>query len=156
MLFRTTLALRYETTPDQLRLVLVKIREMLVAHPRVTMAPSRVRAVGFGEYALSVEIYAYVDTSDWNEFLAVQEDLVLRIMDIIEHAGTAFAFPSRTLYHGRDSGLDTERGKAAARQVRDWADAHELPFPDFSAEYRKEIRNTLDYPPKGSVTAEKT
>jgi MscS family membrane protein len=151
MLFRTILGLRYETTPDQLRLVLVKIREMLVAHPRVTMAPSRARAVGFGEYSLNVEIFAYVNTADWDDFLAVQEDLVLRLLDIVDDAGTAFAFPSRTLYHGRDLGTDDERREAAERQVRRWVVAHELPFPELSAEHRKRLRDTLDYPPTGSV-----
>jgi MscS family membrane protein len=155
MLFRTTLALRYETTPDQLRLVLARLREMLIAHPRVTMAPSRVRAIGFGAYSLNVEIFAYVDTADWNEFLAVKEDLVLRIMDIVKDAGTAFAFPSRTLYHGRDSGPDRDRQDAAEEQVREWTAAHHLPFPDFSAEYRKEIRDTIEYPPEGSAVAGK-
>jgi MscS family membrane protein len=151
MLFRTTLNLRYETTRDQLRLVIVRVREMLVAHPRVTMAPSRVRAVGFGEYSLDLEIFAYVNTADWDDFLAVQEDLVLRLLDIVDDAGAAFAFPSRTLYHGRDRGTDDERREAAEHQVRRWVAAHELPFPDLSAEHRKRLRDTLDYPPTGSV-----
>jgi MscS family membrane protein len=151
MLFRTTLNLRYETTRDQLRLVIVRVREMLVAHPRVTMAPSRVRAVGFGEYSLDLEIFAYVNTADWDDFLAVQEDLVLRLLDIVDDAGAAFAFPSRTLYHSRDLGTDDERREAAEDQVRRWVAAHELPFPDLSAEHRKRLRDTLDYPPTGSV-----
>lgn len=155
MLFRTILGLRYETTPDQLRLVLVRIREMLVAHPRVTMAPSRVRAVGFGEYSLDLEIFAYVKTADWDDFLAVQEDLVLRLLDIVADAGAAFAFPSRTLYHGRDVGTDDDRREAAEDQVRNWVAAHELPFPDLSAEHRKRLRDTLDYPPTGSVADER-
>jgi len=155
ILFNPTLGLRYETTPDQLRLVLTRLREMLVAHPRVTMAPARVRASGFGAYSLNVDIFAYVDTGDWEEFLAVQEDLVLRIMDIVKDAGTAFAFPSQTLYHGRDARPDRERQDAAEEQVREWRAAHHLPFPDFSAEYRKEIRDTIEYPPEGSVAAGK-
>ena len=155
ILFNPTLGLRYETTPDQLRLVLTRLREMLVAHPRVTMAPARVRASGFGAYSLNVDIFAYVDTGDWEEFLAVQEDLVLRIMDIVKDAGTAFAFPSQTLYHGRDARPDREGQDAAEEQVREWRAAHHLPFPDFSAEYRKEIRDTIEYPPEGSVAAGK-
>jgi len=31
-----------------------------------------------------------------------------------------------------------------------WASAHELPFPEFPASYRKQIIDTLDYPPAGS------
>ncbi|MGB5278502.1 MAG: mechanosensitive ion channel domain-containing protein, partial [Gammaproteobacteria bacterium] len=106
MLFRTIIPLRYETTSDQMRLVLLQLREMLLAHPRVAEDPARVRATGFGEFSLNLEIFAYIMTSDWNDFLAVQEDLVLRIMDIVSKAGTAFAIPSQTVYHSRDAGLD--------------------------------------------------
>jgi len=37
--------------------------------------------------------------------------------------------------------------------VRAWCAAQELPFPDFSLEYRSKVRNTLDYPPEGSPQA---
>ena len=72
---RVMLGLRYETTPDQLRHVLVDLHELLYAHPRIDPDPARVRFVGFGAYTLDVEIYAYVRTADYNEFLAVREDL---------------------------------------------------------------------------------
>jgi MscS family membrane protein len=88
---------------------------MLLAHPLITNDPARVRASGFGESSVDVDVFAYVATADWNEFLAVQEDVVLRIMDIVRAAGTAFALPSRTLYHGRDRGLDPERQEAAGK-----------------------------------------
>jgi len=153
MLFRKTLRLRLDTTLDQLRLVRAALREMLLAHPRVTDDPARVRAGDFGSYSLDVDIFAYVNTAEWNDYLAVQEDLIMRILGIIEEAGTALALPSRTLYHTRDSGLDSERREAAERQVREWGDAHTLPFPDFPEDYRERITDTLDYPPKGSPDA---
>ena len=152
MVFRPTLALRYETSFDQLRLVLARLRELLIAHPRVTDDPARVRFAGFGENSLNVEILAYVNTSDWNEYLAIQEDLDLRILQIVEEVGTGFATPSR-LYIARDSGIDEERRQAAANQVRDWISDQSLPFPDFPDEQRKQIKDTLDYPPEGSPDA---
>lgn len=154
MVFRPTLALRYETTFDQLRLALAKLRELLLAHPRVTDDPARVRFTGFGEYSLNVEIFAYINTSDWNEFLAIQEDIDLRILKIVEEVGTGFAIPSR-LYLARDGGIDDERQQAAAKQVREWVAAQSLPFPDFPDEYRKQIMDTLDYPPDGSPGADR-
>jgi MscS family membrane protein len=153
MLFRPTLMLRYETTFDQLRLLLVRLRELLLAHPRVTDDPARVRFAGFGAYSLNVEIFAYVNTSDWNEFLAIQEDIDLRILKIVEEVGTGFAVPAR-VYLARDGGIDAERQQAAAKQAREWAASQTLPFPDFSDEYRKQIMDTLDYPPQGSPDAD--
>jgi hypothetical protein len=103
-------------------------------------------------YLINVEIFAYVNTADWNEFLAIQEDLNLRIMRIIEEAGTDFATPAR-LYHARDRGLDSERRQVAEKRVGEWAAAQTLPFPEFTHEYRTQITNTLDYPPDGSPAA---
>ena len=71
------------------------------------------RFVSFVAYSIDLEIYAYVSTSDWNEFLSVREDLMLRIIDIVQASGTGFAFPSQTLYLGEDDGLDEKRSRAA-------------------------------------------
>jgi MscS family membrane protein len=157
MLLSTTLGLRYETSDDQLRFVLAELRELLHAHPKTIHTvsdPIRVRFVGYGDYSLNVAIRAYIRSTDYNEFLAIQEDILLRMMKLVGRAGTGFAFPSRTLYLGRDGGLDNERQQGAEKQVREWAAAHTLPFPDFAEDYRKKITDTLDYPPEGSPGAE--
>ncbi len=92
----------------------------------------------------------YIDTSDWNEFLGIQEDVLLRVKDIVEAAGTGFAVPSQTTYISRDSGLDRERSRAAEVQVQAWRSKGVLPFPEFPTEQREQLRDTLDFPPKGS------
>jgi len=84
MLFKKKIGLRLDTTLDQTRLVRAGLREMLLAHPRVTDDPARVRVSNYGPHSIDVEIFAYVRTADWNDFLAVQEALVLRIMDIVK------------------------------------------------------------------------
>jgi MscS family membrane protein len=103
ILLKADLHLRYDTTPGLLQVVLKNLRALLHDHPRVTDDPARVRFVGFGDYSLVLEIFAYIDTSDINDYLACQEDLNLRIMRIVEDAGTSLALPSRTLYHTQDS-----------------------------------------------------
>jgi MscS family membrane protein len=153
MLLRTTIALRYETTPEQLRFVLAKLREMLLAHPKITEDPARVRFVGFGDYSLNVEIFAYGDTQDWSQFLGIQEDIYLRIMDIVKKAGTGFAFPSQTTYFTRDTGLNEEQSKAAEAEVEAWRSEGTLPFPEFAQAHRERVRNTLAFPPEGSPAA---
>ena len=147
----TTIGLRYETSPDQLRHVLAGLRKMLIAHPRVFEELRRVRFVGFGASSLDVEIFTYITTKDWNEFLGIREDIQLRIMDIVTASGTGFAFPSQTLYLGRDSGLDADKTGLAEDEVSEWRDATTLPFPDFSPETTANV-TPLDYPPRGSET----
>jgi len=145
--------LRYETSPDQLRHVLAEMRKLLVAHPMITDSPARVRFVGFGAHSLDLEVFAYVQTAVWDEFLQVREDILLRFMDIISQSGTGFAFPSQTLYLGRDTGLDQDKAREAEKQVQAWRDRGELPFPEFSRDAVQCIDGTLDYPPIGSAVA---
>ena len=146
---RQRLRLRYETSPEQLSYILAKIREMLFAHPSI-VSP-RVRFIGFGDDALTVEILCYSDTGVWAEWHAIREDVLLRIIEIIEVSGTRLALPSKTTYFARDDGLDEERRRAAEQQVREWTEAGELPFPDMSEEQREALAGTLHFPPEGSV-----
>ena len=155
MVLKMSIGLRYETTPDQIRVVLVRLREMLLAHPCITEEPARVRVTALGEYAINLELLGYVDTEDSNKFLSVQEDVILRLMEIVADAGTAFAFPSRTLYHSRDTGMDSNKQHAASKQVTDWVASQSLPFPDFTEDYRKQVKDTIKYPPEGSPDMDK-
>ena len=149
-LYETTLGLRYETTAEQLRYVMIKLRELLHGHPKVSQDWLHVRFRGFGSYSLDIAVFAYIRTRDWLNYLAIREDINLRIMDIVRDAGTGFAFPSQTTYLGRDKGLDTERGREAEMQVQEWRSTGKLPFPDFDEGVREEMADILDYPPEGS------
>lgn len=154
-LFRHTLNLRYETTTDQLRFILAGIRELLYRHPGVDSRTARIRFVAFGPSSLDLEIFAYVLETAQEAFLAVQEDLLLRIMDLVEAGGSGFAFPSQTLYMAKDEGLDAEKGRKAADAVRQWKEEDNLPFPDHRQARISQLEGTLDYPPEGSVMKEK-
>jgi MscS family membrane protein len=103
-LFRHKFGLRYETTAEQLQHVLKEIRTMLSEYPGVEPTTHRTRFVRFGDFSLDIEVLAYVLKPDLVGFLAVQEDLLIRLMGIIESSGTSFAFPSQTLYITKDSG----------------------------------------------------
>ena len=149
-LYQTTLGLRYETSPEQLRYVMAKLREMLLGHPKVSPDKLHVRFDGFGDYSLDVAVFAYIRTRDWLTYRAIREDINLRIMDIVEEAGTGFAFPSQTAYHVRDSGIDAEHGREAEAQVQGWRSKGQLPFPEFDEGTREKKEDVLDYPPEGS------
>jgi len=149
-LLRTVLQLRYETTPEQMRYILAKLRELLIAHPMVTPEPARVRFIGYGPYSKDVEVFAYLRCQDQDTFLAIQEDVLLRMEEIIREAGSGFAFPSQTTYYSRDSGVDAERGREAESKVDEWRTRNRLPFPEFEPGVRHEMEDSLDYPPKGA------
>ena len=155
ILFRHKFQLRYETSADQLRFVIAGIRRMLYEHPKVETVTARVRFIGFRDSAVELEVFAYVLETEYECFLAVQEDLLLRSMDIVEKSGTTFAFPSQTTYFARDVGLDTEKSKDAMKKVSTWREQGELPFPDFMPEDISKLENKLEYPEPGSIFRKK-
>ena len=124
---------------------------MLYAHPMVAANP-RIRFVKLGESSLDLEIFAYVPTANYDEFLAVREDIYLRIMDIVAQSGTSLAFPSQTTYTASDSGIDEAKRAAAEARVREWREAGTLYMPDFPAETVSALDGTIRYPPSGSAT----
>jgi len=91
--FHPTLNLRRDTTSDQLLKVLAALAEILSKHPKVETGPLPVRFVGVGAYSLDIEVVAYVTTADYDEFLALQQDLLLKMLQAVEQAGTALAVP---------------------------------------------------------------
>ena len=148
--YHPTLQLRYETSPDQIRYILVEVRKMLYAHPKILAEPLHVRFKSFGQYSLDVEVFAYIEVTDYTESLEVGEDLNLRIMDIVSGAGTDFAFPSEVQYSLPGKPLDEERAKAVSLQVKEWKAKRELYLPNFPTEKIASIKNSLEYPVEGS------
>jgi MscS family membrane protein len=76
--------------------------------------------------------------------------VLFRIKDIVEQSGTGFAFPSQTLYLGRDGGIDADLGRKATDEVARWRRTGQLPFPRLAASRMKELAGRLKYPPPGS------
>jgi len=93
--FHPTLNLRRDTSPDQVRKILEDIRRILTEDPKAEVGNLPVRFIGAGPYSLDVEVFAYIRTSDYDEFLSIQQSLLLRIMDAISAAGTALALPTQ-------------------------------------------------------------
>ena len=136
--------------PDQLRFVAAKVRKLLIQHSKVSPDPARVRFTEFGDSAYVLDVFAFVRAADWNEFMAIKEDLNLRIAEIVRDSGTSFAFPSQTVYFTRDGGVDVARGETVEAEVRHWREEKRLPFPDYDFAERAEMEDTLPFPPEGS------
>jgi MscS family membrane protein len=94
-LFHVTLNLRRSTTPDQVREILESISKLLNDNRKFETGAVPVRFVGIGTYSLDIEIFIYVLTRNNDEFLRIQQDLFLAIMDAVHAAGTALAVPTQ-------------------------------------------------------------
>ena len=94
-------AVEYRTTVDQLRRIRDGIETFLLeddafAHP--PEVPTFVRIDRFSDSSIDIMVYCFTVTTSWGEWLAIKERLAYRIKEIVEEAGTGFAFPSRSLY----------------------------------------------------------
>ena len=155
ILFKTNLGLRPETKADHLRFVLAEVRRLLYSHPKVETKTVRVRLTDIAGSSLSVEVFSYILTRDFNEFAAVREDLLLRMLDVMEDSGGGLALPSQTLYLSRDAGVEKEKAATAIKKIAELRDGKQLPFPDFHEEEISSFRGSIEYPqPESAVRQE--
>lgn len=152
ILFKTNLGLRPETKSDHMRFVLAEIRRLLYSHPKVETKTVRVRLTDIAGTSLSLEVFAYILTQDFNEFAAVREDLLLRMMDVMDDSGSGLALPSQTLYLSRDTGVEKEKADNAVKKIAELRDGKQLPFPDFHEEDISSFKGSIEYPqPESAV-----
>lgn len=85
-LFLQKLALRADTRSNQIRVLLQRIRDVMVAEERVEKQDGwpRIRCTGVAIGYIEVELRAHVLTTDYSLFLVVQEALLLDIFELIE------------------------------------------------------------------------
>jgi MscS family membrane protein len=95
MLFHLTLNLRRDTTPDQVRTVLAAITRIVTEHPKVQEGALPVRFIGVGAYSLDIEVFVYILTQNGDEYLQIQQDLLLGLLDAVAAAGAALALPTQ-------------------------------------------------------------
>jgi MscS family membrane protein len=91
----------YRTTVEQLKYIRDEIEAWLWRDERFAKQPETalfVRVDSFNESSIDFLIYTFTKTTNWGEWLAIKEEMAVAVFEIIEKAGTGFAFPSRTLY----------------------------------------------------------
>ena len=95
------IGLEYRTTVAQLRQVRDEIEAAILnddAFAKPPEVPTFVRVDKFNDSSIDVMLYCFTKTTVWGEWLEIKEALAYRIKDIVEGAGTGFAFPSQSVY----------------------------------------------------------
>lgn len=116
ILFRQMVRLRYDLSSEHYRYLLDEVRAVLKQNSRVESATSRVRLIRFADYSIDLEVYAYILVRDYAEYLELQEELILSIVEAIEKTGVAIALPSQGAFIP-DSWIDPEKVKAAKAKL---------------------------------------
>lgn len=140
MLYNPTIGVVYGTTAAQLTYITDEIRKLLLTHPRVSADTTRCRFASFGDSALNLEVFTWIETSDYNEYTAIAEELNFAIARIVESSGSGFAFPSQTLYLARDGGLDAARAREIAAEIEERRRRGELAVPEPSDELAARLK----------------
>lgn len=93
-----TIGLRYDDA-DKVDVIIRDIKQMLLDHPEIdTDATLIVNLVSFAASSLDFFVYTFTKTTDWVHFHEIKQDIMLKIISIIEQHQAELAFPTRTLH----------------------------------------------------------
>ena len=93
-----TIGIRYDDA-GKMEAIVRKVKDMLMNHPEIDT--NRTLIVNFNAFApssLDFFIYTFTKTTNWVHFHKVKQDVMLKIIDIIEKEGAESAFPTSTLH----------------------------------------------------------
>lgn len=94
----TVIGLVYETTSAQMREVIAGFERVLREQPKIWPDAVVVRFSEFAASSLNIEVMAWFQTSDWSVFQGIRQEVLLQFMEVVERAGSSFAFPTQTLH----------------------------------------------------------
>jgi MscS family membrane protein len=95
------IGVEYRTSVEQLREIRDGIEQYILNSDDFAKPPevaTFVRIDRFNDSSIDIMLYCFTKTTVWGEWLAIKEELAYRIKEIVETAGTSFAFPSQSVY----------------------------------------------------------
>jgi MscS family membrane protein len=102
-LFNPVIRLDYGTPAEKIREAVRIIEQVLKSHDKVLQDGPRARFASFGESALEVEIFAYINLGDFGESTVVRQELLLSIYEGLSGADIRLAVPARRLFFVNDN-----------------------------------------------------
>ena len=95
----TELGLRYEDS-DKVGVIVEDIRTMLQQNDKIdTKQTLLVYFNQFADSSLNIMVYCFTKTTVWAEWLDAQQEVYLKMIDIVHQHGADFAFPSQTVFN---------------------------------------------------------
>ncbi|MGB1466095.1 MAG: mechanosensitive ion channel family protein [Alcanivorax nanhaiticus] len=143
--YQRDLHIRLGASSDQLRNLLADLRRLIYSHPRLTDRAARVRFVEILRDSYRIQINCYVDSSEWSQFLAVSEDLNLRILTLLDSHGLQLAVPVQQWVRGDNTQPGQDKNLPAETLQA---------FPDYASDEKAGMKGSLDYPEKGRPNEE--
>ncbi|MEM1405028.1 MAG: mechanosensitive ion channel domain-containing protein [Pseudomonadota bacterium] len=134
------------TTADQLRVILGRLRELFLSHEDVIQETVSIRLEKIEAATAVIRIDSGVQTTDFQRYLAVAEDLNLRMIELVHEAGAVFSGPGQVLqvrdfYRASEETID-----GIHSQLQQWQDQDALPFPDYTPKEKTELHAAITLP----------
>lgn len=108
-----TVGVRYDDAA-QLQAIIDAVRTMLQNHPDIDTSQTLiVNLNAFGPSSLDFFVYTFTKTVNWIEFHAVKQDVMFKIMQIVDQHHAEMAFPTQTI-HLADGEVPAGAGSSAA------------------------------------------
>ena len=120
---KLSLGIKYDSKPVDIRSAITQIRQMLQEHKGIattktnytsqkykrTKLVSEEDSIGVKrtllvyldelcDSSITILVYCFTKTTDWNQWLETKEDVIYKIMDILEKNNLEFAYPSLSIY----------------------------------------------------------
>ncbi len=135
-------------TPDQLRAILGGFRLLFAANPMVRQESISIRLSDIAAATAGIRLDAEINTQEFQEYLAVAEDLNLRIIEIVHQNGAIFSGPGQVLQLRDFQQVSVDKLTEVEAKLEVWRESEGLPFPDLSDSEKQRLKNTLNYPDK--------
>ncbi len=79
--------------------IVKQVKEMLCSHPDIAADLTMIVNVNrFAASSIDFMVYTFTKTTNWVEFHGIKEDVMLKIMEIIQSNGAEIAFPTQTIH----------------------------------------------------------
>ena len=94
---REVFGVRYKDA-RHIKAIVIDVKTMLSNHPDVDKEMAMFVSLDeFGPSSLNCVVYAFTKTTEWIPYQEIKQDIMLKIIDIVDNHGAEMAFPTRTL-----------------------------------------------------------
>jgi MscS family membrane protein len=93
------LGITYDTPFSSIEKILNDLRDYLKNNPNIAKnQPLLVYLDSLGESSINILVYCFANTANWEKWLQIKEEVILKAMEIVEKNGGKIAFPSLSVY----------------------------------------------------------
>ncbi len=115
---KETMGIRYADV-NKMREIILAVKAMLRDHPDIDNNQTMIVNFNqFGASSLDFFIYTFTKTSDWIRFHEIKEDVLLKVIGIVEAQDAEMAFPTRTLHIETTSSTPELEAQAPSRLLK--------------------------------------